>query len=69
MRIIPILLLTLLGAAAAIADQPKPCVFCEIVAGTRQQESIVYRDDKCLAFMSLGQRTPGHVLVVPLKHA
>lgn len=48
---------------------PAPCVFCEIVAGARQQESIVYRDDLVVAFLSSGQRNPGHVLIVPAVHA
>ena len=71
--------LILLGAAVAgdeprapsgrDSSQPRPCVFCDIVAGKRQQEGIVYRDDKCLAFLSIGPRNPGHVLVVTLVHA
>jgi histidine triad (HIT) family protein len=44
-------------------------VFCEIIAGTRQQEGIVYRDDQVTAFLSLGARNPGHVLIVPNAHA
>lgn len=50
-------------------ETPKPCVFCEIVAGTRQQEGIVYRDDRVVAFLSIGPRNPGHVLIVPAAHA
>ena len=49
-------------------DAKPPCVFCEIVAGTRQQESVVYRDDTVVAFLSIGARNPGHVLVVPKAH-
>jgi diadenosine tetraphosphate (Ap4A) HIT family hydrolase len=45
------------------------CVFCEIVAGKRQQESVVYRDDRVVAFLSIGPRNPGHVLIVPAAHA
>ena len=51
------------------AEAPKPCVFCEIIAGTRQQEGIVYRDDRVVAFLSIGPRNPGHVLIVPAAHA
>jgi histidine triad (HIT) family protein len=51
------------------AEAPKPCVFCEIIAGTRQQESVVYRDDRVIAFLSIGPRNPGHVLIVPVAHA
>lgn len=47
----------------------KPCVFCEIAAGRGQQESVVYRDELVVAFLSTGQRNPGHTLVVPVKHA
>ncbi|MFF1817316.1 HIT family protein [Kribbella sp. NPDC058245] len=44
------------------------CVFCAIVA--RQAEaSLVYEDETVIAFMSLHPVTPGHLLVVPRKHA
>ena len=66
MRLTLFLFLTLLGAAA---DEPKPCVFCEIIAGTRQQEGIVYRNDKVVAFLTIGPRNPGHLLIVPVAHA
>jgi histidine triad (HIT) family protein len=68
-KLLPRLLcfLALLGAAAA--EVPKLCVFCEIIAGTRQQEGIVYRDDRVVAFLSIGPRNPGHVLIVPVAHA
>lgn len=61
------LLLALLGVASA--QEPRPCPFCEIIAGTRQQEGIVYRDDKVIAFLSIGPRNPGHLLIVPVVHA
>jgi len=51
------------------AEASKPCVFCEIIAGTRQQEGIVYRDDRVIAFLSIGPRNPGHTLIVPVAHA
>lgn len=60
--------LFLLLLSPALAQAPKPCVFCEIVAG-RSPAAIVYRDEQCLAFLSIGPRNPGHVLVVPLVHA
>ena len=59
----------LLAVVATAADAAKPCVFCDIIAGGRQQGSIVYRDDQCMAFLSIGPRNPGHVLIVPLAHA
>lgn len=44
------------------------CVFCDIVAGT-VPASIVYRDDRCIAFMDIKPVTAGHLLVIPLVHA
>lgn len=44
------------------------CIFCDIAAGAAPA-SIVYRDDRCVAFMDTQPVTPGHVLVVPLSHA
>lgn len=66
-RLFAALLLGVLSLPAA--EAPKPCVFCEIIAGTRQQEGIVYRDDRVVAFLSIGPRNPGHVLIVPAAHA
>lgn len=62
------LLLLLLSAAGLAATETKPCVFCEIVAG-RRAAAVVYRDDKVMAFMTIGPRNPGHVLVIPVAHA
>ncbi len=44
------------------------CVFCDIVAG-KSPASVVYRDDRCMAFMDIKPVTPGHLLVIPLSHA
>lgn len=44
------------------------CVFCRIVAGTAPA-SVVYRDEAVLAFLDIRPMTPGHLLVVPLRHA
>ena len=44
------------------------CIFCEILAG-RSPGSFVYRDEQVAAFMTLGAVNPGHVMVVPLRHA
>jgi len=65
MRFITLLFLSLLSLTAA---EPKPCPFCEIVAG-RLPAAVVYRDDKVMAFMDHAPRNPGHVLVIPLVHA
>ncbi len=62
-------LLSLLLTGSVFAAETAPCVFCEIIAGARQQEGIVYRDDKVAAFLSIGPRNPGHTLVVPVTHA
>jgi histidine triad (HIT) family protein len=44
------------------------CVFCEILAG-RLPSSQVYQDDRCTAFMDIQPVNPGHVLIVPNRHA
>ncbi len=44
------------------------CVFCAIVAGT-EPASIVHEDDGTHAFMTIGPVTPGHLLVIPKRHA
>ena len=43
------------------------CVFCDIVAG-RAPASIVFRDQRCCAFMDIQPVNPGHILIVPIKH-
>jgi histidine triad (HIT) family protein len=44
------------------------CIFCDILAGT-QQSSVAYQDDLCTAFMDIQPVNPGHVLVIPNRHA
>ncbi|HSQ32458.1 MAG TPA: HIT family protein [Gemmatimonadaceae bacterium] len=44
------------------------CVFCRILAG-ELPASFVYRDDHCAAFMDIRPVNPGHLLVVPVRHA
>lgn len=44
------------------------CVFCRIVAGTAPA-SVVYADDRTVAFLDIAPMTPGHLLVVPRAHA
>ncbi|HNS52422.1 MAG TPA: HIT family protein [Anaerolineae bacterium] len=44
------------------------CVFCAIVAG-RAPASLVWRDDRAVAFMDIRPVNPGHLLVVPRLHA
>lgn len=45
-----------------------PCVFCDIVSG-RAPASIIYDDDLVLAFLDIRPVTPGHLLIIPKKHA
>jgi diadenosine tetraphosphate (Ap4A) HIT family hydrolase len=44
------------------------CVFCGIVAG-RLPASVVHEDDDVVAFLDLHPAAPGHLLVVPRRHA
>lgn len=51
------------------AVSPTPdCVFCEIVAG-RAPASVAFADDVALCFMDIAPVNPGHLLVVPRRHA
>jgi histidine triad (HIT) family protein len=43
------------------------CVFCRIVAGTADA-SVVYEDDRLLAFCDLNPVNPGHLLIIPKAH-
>lgn len=47
---------------------PGQCLFCRLVAG-EIPSARVYEDDLTLAFMDIGQVTPGHVLVASKRHA
>lgn len=44
------------------------CIFCRVVNGI-EPASIVYSDDKVLAFMDITPVNPGHLLVIPKAHA
>jgi diadenosine tetraphosphate (Ap4A) HIT family hydrolase len=44
------------------------CIFCAIAAG-QAAASVVYEDETVVAFMDLNPVTPGHLLVVPRRHA
>ena len=44
------------------------CIFCRILAG-QLPASFVYRDAHCAAFMDIQPVNPGHVLVIPVRHA
>ena len=43
------------------------CLFCKIVAG-QVPGSIVYQDDRVVAFKDINPQAPMHVLVVPRRH-
>lgn len=61
-----------------VSDEPAPttepdrsadaCVFCAIVNG-QADGTRVYEDEHLLAFMDINPVTPGHLLVVPKRHA
>jgi histidine triad (HIT) family protein len=44
------------------------CIFCEILAG-HLPASIVYQDGLCTAFLDIRPVNPGHLLVIPNRHA
>jgi len=44
------------------------CVFCQIVGGTAPA-SVVYSDGSVMAFMDIAPIVPGHLLVIPKRHA
>ncbi|MDD2680670.1 MAG: HIT family protein [Patescibacteria group bacterium] len=44
------------------------CIFCKIIAGEIPAHK-VYEDDKVLAFLDIKPVHPGHILVLPKKHA
>ncbi len=47
---------------------PGQCIFCRLIAGEIPSAK-VHEDDLTIAFMDLGQVTPGHVLVASKRHA
>jgi histidine triad (HIT) family protein len=46
---------------------PSDCLFCKIIA-REIPASIVYEDDRVLAFNDINPQGPTHVLVVPKQH-
>ena len=44
------------------------CIFCRIAEG-RAPASVVYDDERALAFMDIRPVNPGHLLVIPRAHA
>ena len=43
------------------------CIFCNIADG-QIPATIVYRDNKVVAFKDIHPQTPVHILVIPVKH-
>jgi histidine triad (HIT) family protein len=43
------------------------CVFCRIIGG-EEMVSLVYEDDRAIAFLDIHPAGPGHTLVVPKDH-
>ncbi|MDY6873083.1 MAG: HIT domain-containing protein, partial [Chloroflexota bacterium] len=44
------------------------CIFCRIVSG-ELPASVIYEDDRVMAFLDIQPINPGHVLVIPKYHA
>lgn len=44
------------------------CIFCSIIEGNAPSWGL-YEDDVAVAFLDIGQATPGHTLVVSRMHA
>jgi diadenosine tetraphosphate (Ap4A) HIT family hydrolase len=44
------------------------CVFCAVSAGDAER-SLVYEDEASVAVMDISPVNPGHVLVIPKRHA
>ena len=55
------------GGGTAILEA-MDCVFCTIVRG-EAEASTAYEDERVMAFMDIAPATPGHLLVVPRRHA
>jgi histidine triad (HIT) family protein len=44
------------------------CIFCDI-AGGRATASFVHQDEICVAFLDIRPVNPGHVVIIPRRHA
>jgi histidine triad (HIT) family protein len=49
-------------------NETNDCIICKLLSG-ELEVSIVYQDDCCSAFMDIQPVNPGHMLVVPNRHA
>jgi histidine triad (HIT) family protein len=43
------------------------CIFCKIIAG-QVPATIIYRDERVVAFYDRSPRAPVHALIVPVEH-
>ncbi len=43
------------------------CIFCKIVEHTAEA-SIIYEDDRIMAFMNIRPVNPGELLIIPKEH-
>jgi len=59
---------TISAVAEALAARMDGCIFCAIAA-QKAEASVVYQDETVVVFMDLNPVAPGHLLVVPRKHA
>jgi len=48
-------------------DTDSNCIFCKIVAG-EAPASVIYQDDRVMAFMTLRPTRPGEFLIIPKEH-
>lgn len=46
----------------------RECAFCRIVTG-EAEASFLFRDERVAAFMDIMPVNPGHLLVIPIRHA
>jgi histidine triad (HIT) family protein len=43
------------------------CIFCEIAAG-RIPSTILFKDDKVVAFRDIHPQAPVHIVIIPIEH-
>ena len=53
---------------AASRFRLKDCGFCRIIVG-EAEASFLHRDERVAAFMDIMPVNPGHLLVIPIRHA
>mgnify|MGYP001357918829 CR=1 FL=1 len=53
--------------SAEMNESHASCVFCRIVAGT-EESSMVYEDERVIAFLDILPINPGHTLIIPRRH-